>query len=69
MYDSNDATGVHLSVKGAEMLADAFQNFFDCAETSEYLFETPTTHKQNRSVLSNTPPSDKQVTKTNKIFK
>ena len=42
MYDSNDAPGIHLSVKGAEMLADIFQNFFNCDENSEYLSETPT---------------------------
>lgn len=35
MYNSNDPTGVHLSVKGAEMLADTFYKFFDCDETSE----------------------------------
>ena len=30
---------------------------------------TPNTQKRNRSVLSNTPPSDKQVTKTNNTSK
>ena len=27
-YDPSDTTGVHLSVKGADMLADSFQDFF-----------------------------------------
>ena len=68
-YDPNDATGVHLSVKGAELLADSFQDFFNCGHISDDEFTTPYAQKRNRSVLSNTPPSDKQVTKTNKVSK
>ena len=68
-YDPNDATGVHLSVKGAELLADSFQDFFNCGHISDDEFTTPYAQKRNRSVLSNTPPSDKQVTKTNKLSK
>ena len=68
-YDTSDASGVHLSVKGADMLADSFQDFFNCGHVSDDDLVTPHTQKRNRSVLSNTPPSDKQVAKTNKIFK
>ena len=69
LYDSSDATGVHLSVKGADVLADSFQDFFNCGHISDDDFSTPQAHKRNRSVLSNTPPSDKQVAKTNKVTK
>ena len=68
-YDPSDATGVHLSVKGADMLADSFQDFFNCGHVSDDELVTPYTQKRNRSVLSNTPPSDKQVAKTNKVSK
>ena len=69
-YDSSDATGVHISVKGADMLADSFQDFFNCGPTSDDdHYMTPGSYKRNRSVLSNTPPSDKQISKTNKVVK
>ena len=69
-YDSSDATGVHISVKGADMLADSFQGFFNCGPTSDDdHYMTPGSYKRNRSVLSNTPPSDKQISKTNKVVK
>ena len=51
------------------MLADSFQDFFNCGHISDDELSTPNTQKRNRSVLSNTPPSDKQVTKTNKTSK
>ena len=65
MYDANDITGVHLSTKGAEVLEDNIQTFFDSGETSDCTFETPSNNR-NRSVLSNTPPSEKQTMKINK---
>ena len=69
-YDSSDATGVHISVKGADMLAGSFQDFFNCGPTSDDdHYMTPGSYKRNRSVLSNTPPSDKQISKTNKVVK
>ena len=70
LYDPSDTTGVHLSVKGADLLADSFQDFFNSGPASDDdHFMTPGAHKRNRSVLSNTPPSDKQMSKTNKILK
>ena len=70
LYEQSDTTGVHLSVKGADMLADSFQEFFNCGPTSDDdHFLTPVSTKRNRSVLSNTPPSEKQVSKTNKTVK
>ena len=68
-YDPSDATGVHLSAKGADVLADSFQDFFNCGHISDDEFTTPHAQKRNRSVLSNTPPSDKQIAKTNKVTK
>ena len=66
MYDSSDANGVHLSSKGAEVLEENIQTFFDSGLTPDMAFETPLSKKRNRSVLSNTPPSDKHVSKQNK---
>lgn len=56
-YDSVDASGVHLSIKGADMLADSFQDVFNCGHISDDEFATSNTQKQKqtRSVLSNTP--------------
>ena len=64
LYHSNDGTGIHVSVKGAEILEDDIQTFFDSGGTSDDRYETPSTYKRNRSVLSITPPSDKQRLKT-----
>ena len=70
LYDPSDTTGMHLSVKGADMLADSFQDFFNYGPTSDDdYYMTPGAHKRSRSMLSNTPPSDKQVTKLYKIIK
>ena len=70
LYEQSDTTGVHLSTKGADMLADSFQEFFNCGPTSDDdHFMTPVSSKRNHSVLSNTPPSEKQVSKTNKTVK
>ncbi|MCG8113313.1 MAG: hypothetical protein N0E59_21385, partial [Candidatus Thiodiazotropha taylori] len=68
-YDPNDTAGIHVSDKGADMLAESFQEFFNTGQSSYDDYSTPTTYKRNRSVLSNTPPSDKQVSKTNKMAK
>lgn len=65
MYDSNDIKGVHLSSKGAEILEENIQTFFDSGLSAENPAETPS-GKRNRSVLSNTPPSEKQTSKLNK---
>ena len=65
MYDSNDIKGVHLSTKGASVLEENIQSFFDCG--SEFGFDTPLSRKRHRSVMSNTPPSDKQSDKTKKL--
>ena len=56
LYDSNDGTGIHVSVKGAEILEDNMPNFFDSGGTSDDRYETPSTYKRNRS--------DKQRLKT-----
>lgn len=66
MYDASDANGVHLSSKGAEALEDNIQTFFDSGSTPDMAFDTPWSKKRNRSVLSNTPPSDKHAPKQNK---
>ena len=66
LYDANDVTGVHLSSKGAEILEDNIQTFFDSGLATESLYETPFSKKRNRSVLSITPPSDKHAPKINK---
>ena len=66
LYDTNDASGVHLSNKGAEILEENIQTFFDSGLTTESLYETPFSKKRNRSVLSGTPPSDKHAPKVNK---
>ena len=69
MYDSSDARGVHVSTKGATFLEDNMQCFFDSGESSELDIdvETPSNRKRNRSVMSNTPPSEKQSDKTKKL--
>ena len=69
MYDSSDSRGVHVSTKGAAVLEDNMQSFFDSGEASELDFdvETPSGRKRNRSVMSNTPPSAKQSDKTKKL--
>ena len=67
MHDASDATGVHLSSKGAEILEENIQTFFSqWAQHRFALWETPSGTKRNRSVLSNMPPSDKHVPKQNK---
>ena len=66
MYDASDAHGVHLSSKGAEALEDTIQTFFDSGLTPDMEYETPYSKKRNRSVLSNTPPSEKHAPKQNK---
>ena len=65
-YDTNDANGVHLSNKGAAILEENIQTFFDSGLTTESMYETPYSKKRNRSVLSGTPPSDKHAPKINK---
>ena len=65
-YDTNDASGVHLSSKGAEILEENIQTFFDSGLTTESMYETPYSKKRNRSVLSGTPLSDKHAPKINK---
>ena len=65
-YDLNDASGVHLSSKGAEVLEDNMQTFFDSGLTADSLYETPFSKKRNRSVMSGTPPSDKHLPKINR---
>lgn len=69
LYDSSDTTGTHVSDKGADILTETFQDFFNTGQVSYDDFSTPATYKRNRSALSNTPPSDKQVSKTNKMAK
>ena len=63
-----DSRGIHVSVKGAEILEENMQCFFDSGEASDLDFdaETPSRGKRNRSVMSNTPPSAKQSDKTKK---
>ena len=70
MYDGNDIKGIHLSVKGASVLEENIQSFFDSGSIPGFEFETetPLSRKRNRSVMSNTPPSDKQSDKTKKII-
>ena len=63
LYDVNDITGVHLSSKGAQVLEDNIQTFFDSGLTTESQYETPFSKKRTRSVLSGTPPSDKHAPK------
>lgn len=64
MYDASDATGVHLSSKGAEVLEENIQTFFDSGLTTDLVLnETPFSKKRNCNVLSNTPPSDRHVPK------
>ena len=67
MYDNNDARGVHVSAKGASVLEENIQSFFDSGSASGFDFDTPLSKKRNRSVMSNTPPSDKQSDKTKKL--
>ena len=66
MYDASDANGVHLSSKGEEIIEENIQTFFDSGLTPGMDFETPSNKKRNRSVLSNTPSSDKHAPKQNK---
>lgn len=66
-YDNNDASGIHLNAKGANVLEENIQTFFDSGSSTEYDFDTPMSKKRNRSVLSNTPPSDKQSNKSNRL--
>ena len=70
MYDNNDIKGIHLSEKGASVLEENIQSFFDSGSVPGYEFDigTPQGRKRNRSVMSNTPPSDKQSDKTKKII-
>ena len=69
-YDSSDATGIHLSYKGADMLADSFQDFFNCGHISDDEFcNTKHTKTKLQCVFKHTPTFDKQVTKTNKLSK
>ena len=70
MYDGSDSRGIHVSVKGAEILEENMQCFFDSGEASDLDFdaETPSRRKRNRSVMSNTPPSAKQSDKTKKLM-
>ena len=70
MYDINDIRGVHLSGKGASVLEENIQSFFDSGSVPGFDFDigTPQGRKRNRSVMSNTPPSDKQSDKTKKVI-
>ena len=61
MYDLNDTMGVHASSKGAEILEENSSGL-----SSQYTNDTSGNKKRNRSVLSITPPSDKQMHKTSK---
>ena len=58
MYDINDIRGVHLSGKGASVLEENIQSFFDSGSVPGFDFDigTPQGRKRNRSVMSNTPP-------------
>ena len=67
LYDSSDSSGIHVSDRGADILAESFQDFFNSGPFSFDDYSTPVSYKRNRSVLSNTPPSDKQMPKINKI--
>ena len=57
MYDTNDIKGIHLSVKGASVLGENIQSFFDSGSELRYEFDIGT--PQGRK----TPPSDKQSEK------
>ena len=59
-------TQIHLSNKGAEILEENVQTFFDSGIKTETMYETPYSKKRNLSVLSGTPPSDKHGPKINK---
>ena len=69
MYDNNDVKGIHLSGKGASVLEENNQSFFDCGSASGLDFDSETSQgrKRNRSVMSNIPLSDKHSDKTKKI--
>ena len=69
MYDSSDSRGVHVNMKGAAVLEDNMQSFFDSGEAfgRDCDFETPT-RKRSRSNMSNTHPSAKQSDKTKKLM-
>ena len=56
MYDSNDIKDVNLSIKGACVLEENIQRFFDSVSASGYDFDTPIGRKRNHSVMSNTRP-------------
>ena len=64
LYDQSDSKGVHVSSKGAETLEDNIMSFFGSGESSQYTDETPASKKRNRSLLSLTPPSEKQLPKS-----
>ena len=69
MYDNSDSRGVHVSSKGASVLEENIQCFFDSGEAAglDVDVETPSGRKRNCSVISNTPPSEKQSDKTKKM--
>ena len=64
LYDQSDSKGVHVSSKGAVILEDNIMSFFGSGESSQYTDETPASKKRNRSLLSLTPPSEKQLPKS-----
>ena len=68
LYDANDVLGIHVSSKGADVLADTMLTFlFSGLDTEAASDETPS-RKRNRSVLSNTPPlAEKRFPKSNKF--
>ena len=60
MYDASDANGVHLSSKGAEILEENIQTFFDSGLTPDMDFETKSviavcflTHPRLTNMLQN----------------
>ena len=57
MYDNNDVKGIHLSGKGASVLEEHIQSFFDCGSASGLDFDSETlqVRKRNRSVTSKPP--------------
>lgn len=69
LYDQSDSKSVHVSSKGAEILEENIMSFFGSGESSQYTDETPANKKRNRSVLSLTPPSEKQLPKSQKGIK
>ena len=67
LYDQSK--GVHVSSKGAEILEDNIMSFFSSGKSSQYTDRTPANKKRNRSVLSLTHPSEKQLPKSQKGIK